>query len=129
MNVFLEQHIAELKNQGYIIETVPEGSGDQTRYYVVFKEYKIPRRIWERESIDLLIIVPGLYPNPKLDMFWVFPKLMLPGGKLPEGGNSDESYIDRVWQRFSWHPQTWNPARDNLKTYLEVVNHRLHQKR
>jgi len=61
-------------------------------------------------------------------MFWVYPKITLPGGGIPNGGNSDESYIGKIWQRFSWHPQNWNPAHDSLKTYLEVVNHRLNQK-
>ena len=95
----------------------------------MFRGYKIPSNIWGRDSVDLLVQVPGLYPNAKLDMFWVYPKLTLPDGRIPEGGNTDENYLNRIWQRFSWHPSNWNPARDNLSTYLELVNHRLHQKR
>lgn len=125
----LEQHMNQLRREGYDIEVTVEGSGEQARIYLVFKEYPIPASIWGRTTGDLLIVAQGVYPNAKLDMFWVYPKLLLPDGRLPEGGNSDESYLGRVWQRFSWHPSAWNPARDNLITYLELVNHRLHQRR
>ncbi len=125
----LEQHVNELRRAGYVIEVTVDGSGEQARIQLVFKDYPVPMNIWGRDTVDLLVTAQGVYPNAKLDMFWVHPKLVLPGGRLPEGGNADESYLGRVWQRFSWHPSTWNPARDNLITYLELVNHRLHQGR
>ena len=125
----LEQHLGELRGSGHEIEVTVEGQGEQARIYIVFGQYPVPPGIWGRSAIDLLIMAQGVYPNAKLDMFWVFPKLLLPDGRMPEGGTSDESYLGRIWQRFSWHPSTWNPARDNLLSYLELVNHRLHQRR
>ncbi len=126
MNGLLDQHIIELKAEGYAIDVVPDGSGDQSRYFVVFKDYAIPPYNWGRTNVDLLLIIPGVYPNAKIDMFWVSPKITLPNGGVPEGAGSDEAYLGRTWQRFSWHASKWNPGRDSVKTYLEVVNNRLH---
>jgi len=127
MNTLLAQHVQELKDEGHLIE-VTEEAGEQARCFLVFRGHDIPAQIWGRDNVDLLIIVPAPYPNAKIDMFWVIPKLLLPDGAIPNGATSDESYLGKTWQRFSWHPTTWNPARDNLETYLEVVNNRLHQR-
>ena len=124
----LQQHVSQLRRDGYVIEVTAEGSGEQARIYLVFKDYPVPATIWGRAAVDLLIMAQGVYPNAQLDMFWVHPKIVLLDGHLPNGGNSDESYLGRIWQRFSWHPSRWNPARDNLITYLELVNYRLHQR-
>ena len=128
MNALLMRHIQELRDAGHTIE-VTEEAGEQGRNLMVFKDYEIPVQIWSRDKVDLLIIIPPPYPNAKLDMFWVMPKLFLPDGAIPNAAACEEIYLGRTWQRFSWHPSTWNPARDDLKTYLEVVNHRLHQRR
>ena len=131
MNVppLLEQHLSHLRGNGHEIEVTSEGSGELARIYLVFKGYPVPPSIWGLATVDLLVMAQGVYPNTKMDMFWVAPVLLLPDGRRPEGGTSDESYLGRVWQRFSWHPSSWNPAHDNLLSYLELVNHRLHQRR
>jgi len=126
MNGMLEQHINELKEQGHRIEITPEGAGDQTRYFVVFRDHPVPASIWGLDRVDLLLMVPGVYPNAKIDMFWVSPRLSLIAGSVPEGAGTDESYLGRVWQRFSYHPTSWNPAVDSLGSFLELVNYRLH---
>ena len=117
----LLKHIEELKTQGYVIE-VTESSGE---ICIVFRDYPLPPDIWNRDKTDLMVIAQHVYPNPKLDMFWVTPGLTLKDGRMPQGGEAKEVHCGKEWQRFSWHPQSWNPARDNLITYLEVINHRL----
>ena len=112
MNELLALHVAQLKQEGYSIEVTPDGSGDQARYFVVFKDYPLPNGYWNRDRVDMLVIVPGAYPNPKLDMFYVYPKILLTDGIEPQAGNIEESYMGRSWQRFSWHLATRDPGYD-----------------
>jgi len=121
----LAQHIEELRGRDYTIE-VTEASNE---ICLVFKDYPLPVGMWNKDRTDMLIIAQPVYPNSKLDMFWVAPGLTLSDGRIPQGGDVRETHCGREWQRFSWHLQTWNPARDNLITYLEVVDHRLHMRK
>ena len=118
----LFQHVEELKGQGFIVD-VTESAGE---ICLVFKDYPLPLGMWSKDKVDLLVIATPAYPNAKMDMFWVNPGLQLRDGRAPEAGSSMEGHCGKQWQRFSWHPQAWNPATDNLITYLELVNHRLH---
>lgn len=115
----LEEHIRTLESDGHKIE-VEEG----LEICIVFKEYSIPGNIWDREKVDLLVITHPTYPNAKLDMFWVDPPITLKSGAQAKAV-SPEKKCGRDWQRFSWHVNNWNPAHDNLITYLNVVNDRL----
>ena len=74
-----------------------------------------------------MLISDVSYPNSKLDMFWVDVDLKLDGGKVPQAGGTIENYNGQQWQRFSWHVQKWNPARDNVITYLDTIDARLRQ--
>jgi len=120
----LLQHIDELR-KSYEIE-VSESSNE---ICIVFKNYPLPTAVWNVDKTDLLILANSAYPNAKMDMFWVTPGLTLKDGKVPQSGDVIETHCGKNWQRFSWHPQSWNPVTDNLLTYLEVVNHRLHMSR
>ena len=73
----------------------------------------------------LLLITDISYPNSKLDMFWVEPGLRLNGDRPPQAGEAIETYLGQQWQRFSWHVQKWNPAFDNITTYLGTIDKRL----
>lgn len=117
----LSQELELLKTEGYNIEVSEESSS----FCVVFKDYNLPEGIWNKDKTDLLIIAQTVYPNAKLDMFWVAPGLKLADGRMPQAGDVEESHCGKTWQRFSWHAEKWNPARDNITTYLELINHRL----
>lgn len=96
-------------------------------FCVIIKDYPVPERVWGRSHVDLLVVAPESYPNGQMDMFWVDPPLYLEGAQAPNGTGS-ESKCGRMWQSFSWHVSNWNPAFDNLLTYLYVVDYRLGQK-
>lgn len=120
MPPLLQQHIELLRSQGHIIEVVDGGE-----IGIIFRDYSVPENIWGRGKVDLLITTHPTYPNAKLDMFWVDPPLTLRNnGVQPKATNPEQRY-GRNWQRFSWHLNQWNPAHDNLITYLDVVNERL----
>lgn len=115
----LEEHIAHLRSQGFEIETK-----EDSEICIIFKSYPVPNNIWNPDKTDLLVVTHPTYPNAKMDMFWVDPPLSLKSGAQPQAVSPD-TRCGRSWQRFSWHVQTWNPAHDNLLTYLNVVDDRL----
>ena len=117
----LQSHIDMLRKEGHIVETIP---GDEIG--VVIKDYPIPTAIWNQSSADLLIKAHPAYPNAKIDMFWLDPPISLKRG-VPANATIPEAQFGKQWQRFSWHVGTWDPAHDNLLTYLTVVDDRLNR--
>ncbi len=86
---------------------------------------------WNRRNADVLFVAPPGYPAAQPDCFWVEPDgLRLEGGGTPQASN-DANPIpgDVVGGRrttwFSWHLQTWDPNRDSLLTFFNVVMKRL----
>ncbi len=118
----LQDHIAQLESRGFEVEVAVDNA-----IYVVIKDYPIPEGIWDRTSSDLLIMAHDTYPNAALDMFWLDPPISRKGG--PPDGAITETRNGREWQSFSWHIGGWDPAHDNLLTYLDVVNDRLSRDR
>ena len=116
----LQEHIKILEREGHKIEV-----SINSEIHIVFKDYKIPVQIWDSDKTDLLVIAHPTYPNAKMDMFWVNPSISLKSGKAVQAADTTESKLGINWLRFSWHVQTWNPGKDNLMTYLDVVNDRL----
>lgn len=116
--------VAVLKKDGYVVQLIEDvGMGN-----VVFERYPIPRGYNMAES-GLLLRVPLSYRAGRPDMFWTHSELTLVGGGTPAQGDHIETYLDRRWRRFSWHLQNWNPAADDLRTYLEFVDNRLAKRR
>lgn len=121
----LEGDLKILKEQGYLI-TANREPPNGNQIFIIFDKYPLPKG-WNKTETKLLLITDISYPNSKLDMFWVDPGLQLNGGKVPQAGETIETHIGQQWQRFSWHVQKWNPAIDNLITYLGTVDARLGQ--
>lgn len=121
----LESDLAALRQEGHRVSAFREPpTGSQI--IVVFEQYRLPKG-WNKSDTRLLIISDISYPNSKLDMFWVDHDVRLADGRIPQAGGTFETYLNQQWHRFSWHVQKWNPAMDNLVTYLETVNARLRQ--
>lgn len=86
---------------------------------------------WNRQAVNLLFLVPPGFPSGPPDCFWIEPG----GFRLADGGtpinSNDANPIpgdtnptrNTTW--FSWHVQSWNPSRDTLLTYLNVILSRL----
>lgn len=116
----LQEHIKILEREGHKIEIHVD-----SEIHIVFKDYKIPAQIWDQNKTDLLVITHPTYPNAKMDMFWVNPPISLKSDKTVQAADTTEDKLGINWLRFSWHVQSWNPGKDNLITYLDVVNDRL----
>jgi hypothetical protein len=115
----LTEHIEYLRSLGCNIEVK-----EDSEICIIFKDYPVPSNIWNCDKTDLLVVTHPTYPNAKMDMFWVDPPIALKSGAQAQAV-SPETKCGRSWLRFSWHVQNWNPAHDNLITYLNVVDDRL----
>ena len=76
-------------------------------------------------------LVPPGYPFAQLDCFWADPDLLLAHGATPQNAALNvipETLQQGMW--FSWHLESaWNPNRDTLSTWMNVVIDRLRQVR
>jgi hypothetical protein len=121
----LESDIKELQDRGFKLVAQRDPS-NANRIFIEFETYPLPPG-WNKSQTRLLLITDISYPNSKLDMFWVEVNVLLNGDKIPQAGEAIETYDGKQWRRFSWHVQKWNPAIDNVSTYLDTVNARLRQ--
>jgi hypothetical protein len=121
MTPHFSSEIEQLRLEGYQIETFEESG----LIILIFKGYIITKG-YNKQYINLLLKVPVSFPNGNMDMFWTDPDLRLENSAMP-ANTLEEIILGKKWLRFSWHPKTWNPGIDTLKTYLEFVNRRLMQ--
>ena len=123
----LAEDINKLKRVGYDIEIIDESEiTNEPKIGIIVKSFPIPKNIWNNDKVDLLVVAFPSYPNSKMDMFWVTPDISLINGSIPKA-TSAETKFEKPWQRFSWHVNSWNPAHDNLITYLDVVRDRFNR--
>lgn len=118
----LETDINKLKEQGYSVDAHRENN----QILVVIEKYRVPSG-WNKSETTLLLVTDIGYPNSKMDMFWTDLDFKLSGERIPQAGEVVQAFLSRQWRRFSWHVQKWNPAVDNIITYLGTVDARLRQ--
>jgi len=111
------KEIEDLRKEGHSIDLI-ESEGWVN---VIFGNFSLPVG-YNKTSATLLIKLPMSYPNGRPDMFWTDEDLILKDGRVPRNADVIEIALEKKWRRFSWHPQSWNPGTDNLRTYLEFVN-------
>lgn len=79
---------------------------------------------YEPGAVDLLLRLPGGYPDVPPDMFWCDPAVRLTAtNAAPPASELVETYLGRAWQRFSRHlpAGAWKPGADTLQSYLAVI--------
>jgi hypothetical protein len=116
----LVAEVEELRQEGIEIDLF-EADGLAN---IILRSWPIPSAM-NKSSSDVLLRIPMGYPGAKIDMFWTDVDLRLRNGSIPRSADSIETVANRQWRRFSWHPNSWNPGIDNLRTYLEFVLVRL----
>jgi hypothetical protein len=85
---------------------------------------------WNVESTTVHFVVPVGYPTACPDCFWTDPSLRLASGMLPTNSQINASYGGSeplLW--FSYHPASWNPLRDDFRTYLKIATTRFRETR
>lgn len=86
---------------------------------------------WNHKKVDVLFFAPPGYPAAMPDCFWVEPAgLRLENGATPQNSNDSnpipgDPVAGRATTWFSWHLQSWNPNKDSLTTYFNVIMQRL----
>lgn len=90
-------------------------------------EFDIPPG-WNVKKGTVIFLLPPGYPAGQPDCFWLEPRpVRLADGQTPQAAN-DGNPIPGVGMRgtwFSWHLQSWNPNRDDILTYVNVIAQRL----
>lgn len=115
-NDILKNEVDELISSGYKVHNI-ESDG---MINLVFDNFKLPNLYTKKETTLLLRLTPS-YPNGNPDMFWTDVDIMCIDGQIPTKADQIETYLEKQWRRFSWHPQGWNPGIGNLRMYLEFV--------
>ena len=78
---------------------------------------------FDRDATDILIRLPGGYPDAAPDMFWCDPPIHRPDGTFVPASEQVEPHLGRTWQRFSRHltPGTWRPGVDRLASFFSLI--------
>jgi hypothetical protein len=86
---------------------------------------------WNRPKADILFVAPPGYPSAAPDCFWVEPGgLRLANGATPQASNDSnpipgDPQQGRSTTWFSWHVQGWNPNKNSLCGYYQLIIDRL----
>jgi hypothetical protein len=128
----IEAQFAELKSRveaksaNSQITLTPMGNGG-----ALIQITKVPLAGWNRPSADILFVAPPGYPSAAPDCFWVQPGgLRLANGDTPQSSNDanpipGDIQPGRSTTWFSWHVQGWNPNRNSLTSFYQLILDRL----
>ena len=97
--------------------------------WVLFHGFPLPPG-WDRETIDLLVLIPRGYPETPPDNFYVRNGLRLQSGSTPGNFSEGVDIRGESWAQFSFHADTWTPTPDlwrgdTLVTFMAAVERRL----
>jgi len=118
----LQEQFEILKNeyQEAVSQQLPSGA-----CLIVIPNFKLSNG-WSHQSTTVKFLAPVGYPFAKPDCFWIEPTVRLKSGGMPQNCNISaipEVNVNHLW--FSWHVAQWNPNRDNLLTFVRVIESRL----
>jgi hypothetical protein len=101
------------------LRTLPSGA-----QLIVVPNFRLPPG-WTQPQATIFFIAPLGYPLAKPDCFWTDRDLRLAHGGMPQAANITAiPEINQLQLWFSWHTSHWNPNRDNLLTFVRVIEER-----
>lgn len=105
-----------LKQHDLKVEVIKQG--DQVG--LVLRSYRLPAEVFNVDVCDLLVLLPGGYPDAPPDMFYALPWLKLKAGdKFPNAADQPMDFSGQRWQRWSRHNNEWRPGVDFLRTFIQ----------
>lgn len=109
---------AFLERKGWTHEVAVEGGV----VCLVVTAWPVPSG-YNVDRADVLIHLPGGYPDVPLDMWWFAPALVRADGRLAPATEQFGTYLGRTWQRWSRHlgPNQWRSGVDGLETYFARI--------
>lgn len=100
----------------------PEEVEDGGQKGLIFRGYKLPETLTPSVA-DLLILLPGTWPDTGTDMFFLAPWVKLAGtGGFPNAADAAHTFVGQSWQRWSRHNNEWRPGIDGIWTVLRRVD-------
>lgn len=94
---------------------------------VTVPEVRLPPG-WSQQTTAIDFIIPVGYPAARPDCFYADANLRLASGGMPASSGANQlPHLgqQRLW--FSWHVSSWQPGRDDLLTYVGVIQNRLNR--
>jgi hypothetical protein len=89
---------------------------------VVLSGWSLPAEL-NAPRVDVLIRLPGGYPDVAPDMWWVDPPLRRSDGTEIPATQVIEPHLGRQWQRWSRHfaAGQWQSGVDGLESYIALI--------
>lgn len=81
---------------------------------------------WGITLATVAVMIPGGYPQARLDCFYVEGDLRLASGAEPQSSGMQQ-VGNRSMRWFSWHLGDWNPQEVDLDRYVRSCEGRLRQ--
>lgn len=109
-------------DQAYLDEHfVWEATVDGGMVCVTVKEYPLAAGL-EPATNELLVRLPGGFPDASPDMFWFAEPVTRSDGAVIPATECRENHLGRTWQRWSRHiGGQWRPGTDGLRSYMAYV--------
>lgn len=90
---------------------------------VIFRGYPIPGGRLDQTKADILVELPGNYPDTRPDMFYALPWLkLIAANKYPNAADQPYDFGGQRWQRWSRHSEQWRPGTDGIWTMLRRID-------
>lgn len=85
---------------------------------------------WKPQRTNVYFLIPTGYPVARPDTFWTESNVSLESGApVMNTGNNQQPGVPAGLKWFSWHPSSWNPSRDTLLTWVEMIRRRFEERR
>jgi hypothetical protein len=115
---------AHLEARGITYEMLSDGAETA----IVLRNCPLPAGKLDQERADILVILPGGYPDAVVDMFHCDPWLRLAAtGSYAKAADVPRLFAGRNWQRWSRHNNAWRPGVDGIHTVLGRIDRALRE--
>jgi hypothetical protein len=121
----LETQLARLQKIFAGAELTPQANGSAL---ITIPNVPLPPGLWNKPSTSVYFLAPVGYPMARPDCFWTDPDLRMSTGVPPQNTGQQIPPFDnqpKLW--FSWHPSSWSANRDDLLTYMRLIQERLNR--
>jgi hypothetical protein len=89
---------------------------------VILRGVILPAGRFDSIVADILVLLPGGYPDSPPDMFYALPWLRLAATRAhPRAADQPYSFAGQNWQRWSRHNDAWRPGIDGIWTMVKRV--------
>jgi hypothetical protein len=107
-----------LVRKGYRYETFQHGA----MLALIIFDFPLPSG-YQIDRANLLILLPGGFPEAAPDMWWFDPWVRLANGSDPASASVIEQIGGRSWQRFSRHfgGVRWMAGRSGVESYVTLI--------